>query len=649
MRWLHPDFRPLRERTAYWLPEEKDIVQSSIRYLTLILYAGAAWLMLNPYEGIWHDGRLYTVQALRLLYPESLSGDVFFIHGSQSSYTFFPQLYARLIDLAGIDHAALLITLLGQVVLFAGAWYLAVHLLGFHLAPLFLVLFATLPGFENVVLAQFELFPAPRSIAMGASLLALAAVLNGRWWWAGFGAIFAVSMHPLVAAGAAATWMLLLRYRVFFALISIGVVSSVLLGLIGLKPFFNLFSHFDPLWFELVNQRSPFLFVEYWAADDWNLVLFELVVVLFASRLEGSALRRFLLAVVAAVVFGLLLSGLGGSLLKNTLIVQFQPWRVIWMLHVATALAIALIIRRALVDPLTRLVALLLLADYLLLDVIGAFPALAALAFWYWGQHRTIASHRLVKWGIYLLLVLAIGRYVADIQMGVQDAIAKAGPDRLRVLPLTVQEVPLVLTGLLVVLVLISYKLGSWRTAVPLVAVGLLALVIGLSVFDQRKWYDLWSGESVRLASVMERIPPDATVFWDRGVQATWFALHRSHYMSPAQSAGIVFSRPTALETKRRADRLLAAGFVEGEFAQHDGSLRSRPASYGMSSLAYLCQDEALDIVVTSRATACPAELTFEFRGIAYSLYACNSLRAVSTYNPNDTEVGDSGSVSCSN
>jgi hypothetical protein len=57
-----------------------------------------------------------------------------------------------------------------------------------------------------------------------------------------------------------------------------------------------------------------------------------------------------------------------------------------------------------------------------------------------------------------------------------------------------------------------------------------------------------------------DRIPPESTVFVTNGYDSgsfVWFTLQRNNYLSPGQSAGVVFSRATALESRRRSEVLL--------------------------------------------------------------------------------------------
>jgi len=57
-----------------------------------LLLIGALWLSTHRYFGIVHDGRLYTVQALRALDPARWTDDLYFRFGSQDAFTVFSAL-----------------------------------------------------------------------------------------------------------------------------------------------------------------------------------------------------------------------------------------------------------------------------------------------------------------------------------------------------------------------------------------------------------------------------------------------------------------------------------------------------------------------------------------------------------------------------
>jgi len=126
------------------VPLPRDL---NIRFaqLPLVLLCIAVWMLVHPYEGIFHDANLYTLQALARLHPVSLVQDVFLHFGSQDRFTLFSPAYAAAIQLLGVDHAAALLTGLSQLALVAAGWCLARSIMPARYALLGVALLLAIP------------------------------------------------------------------------------------------------------------------------------------------------------------------------------------------------------------------------------------------------------------------------------------------------------------------------------------------------------------------------------------------------------------------------------------------------------------------------------------------------------------------------
>src|SRR3984957_18581477 len=82
------------------------------------------WCMTHHYLGLAGDARLYGVQALARIRP-NLFEDLYLRNTSQDSYTIFSGFYAVCIRFLGLRSAALWLTIIFKVWLFAAAWVLA--------------------------------------------------------------------------------------------------------------------------------------------------------------------------------------------------------------------------------------------------------------------------------------------------------------------------------------------------------------------------------------------------------------------------------------------------------------------------------------------------------------------------------------------
>jgi hypothetical protein len=61
--------------------------------------------LLHPYRGLFHDARLYAVQAVERAEPGSLAQDLYLQFGSQDRYSIFSLLMAPLIRVVGLESA----------------------------------------------------------------------------------------------------------------------------------------------------------------------------------------------------------------------------------------------------------------------------------------------------------------------------------------------------------------------------------------------------------------------------------------------------------------------------------------------------------------------------------------------------------------
>lgn len=79
----------------------------------------------------------------------------------------------------------------------------------------------------------------------------------------------------------------------------------------------------------------------------------------------------------------------------------------------------------------------------------------------------------------------------------------------------------------------------------------------------------------------------------------TWFGLGRASYASLAQTVGLIFNRQTAIEGKRRVDRLAALGVRDGIFALVRNQATLPEGSF--AGLVHVCHDPALDYIILSK------------------------------------------------
>jgi hypothetical protein len=115
-----------------------------------------------------------------------------------------------------------------------------------------------------------------------------------------------------------------------------------------------------------------------------------------------------------------------------------------------------------------------------------------------------------------------------------------------------------------------------------------------------------------------------------------WFTLQRNNYLSPGQSAGVVFSRATALEVKRRSEILVPlvneSWRVLTSLQRPKGADNPSSATYHNAltkdSLVHVCSDPALGFVISPDAVGFDSIVHTSADSYQnWKLYDCNRVR----------------------
>jgi hypothetical protein len=178
-------------------------------------------------------------------------------------------------------------------------------------------------------------------------------------------------------------------------------------------------------------------------------------------------------------------------------------------------------------------------------------------------------------------------------------------------------------------------------TWVPMLLSAMLAVLSVLmfpTAFKQSRFLGAVAATQ-EVADWVEAIPPTATVLVtppsDVGA-FVWFTLRRPNYLTVDQSSGVVFSRETALEVRRRSEVLLPLQdpswkiFSAGR-AQSSGRRKGRGTAPPLTSksLIEVCADPLLGFVI-SPATVGFGPLHHEHAGAwkGWNLYDCGKVRS---------------------
>lgn len=533
-----------------------------------LLWLAAAWsyLVLHPYMGITHDTQLYTLLALNHLHPDLYGNDVFVRFGSQDDYTVFTPLFASAIKLLGVEPAAAVLTAASHAALLAAALFLARSILPATHALLALLLLLALHGYygPQKIFSILETFATPRILAEAAVLAGIAAWLK-TWRIASIVLLaFAMLIHPIMGLAGPAFILAFefwsRRWWKLWLLAPCGLALALIAGLAGLIPANWIL---DPSWRSVVVSRADYVELAAWSADDWGRAATVAATLLAAALSLDSRLQRVAGAALAATCVLMFATLVGGDVLRISLVLQAQVWRVLWL---ATVFAVFLLPpfmqRHWSAGPLSSSAVLLTLATWLcpsenLALVISPLAVAAAAA----GGRAALSSRasRLLLGGAWLIFGLSAIDAVAVALLS-----ASAGSFDLAVSPTFSILHAAALGGALPLLVIaLLWWLASKATtrSVMFAVVAMTALVVPTAMGSMPTWASRRFDDELKEAfgSWRNLIPPGSEVMWSAdslmsdGPLSAWIVLERPNYISRVQAATALFSRPAAMEIRERA------------------------------------------------------------------------------------------------
>lgn len=521
------------------------------------LVVAALWMLARPYVGLRHDGILYAGQALQHLVPKAMSQDIFFVNGSQDSYSVISPLLAAMYARWGLDLVQIVLPAVCQAALLGAVLWLLRPLpaverwLGLAAVA---VLSHIYGGFG--IFAFAERFVTGRTLAEPLALAALALLLHNRLAWALLAALAAAALHPLVTLPALLVgWLLLIQQDRRWAWAGSMALLPLLLAWLGRPPFNALLQTYDDDWWRMVTLANSQVLASRWGVVDWQVVMLDLGVLAGAARVLPRPLSRLAAAVAVATVALLLVSMIGADWWRNVLITQLQVWRVLWLarlLCLALLPAIALHLWRR--GPSGRLAALALGATVVAVNGnweggwVFLLSTLAALVLMYFGKPLRPPLQRLAAAAMLLAIV------------GLSLAVAMRSIDALGLhresfdLPtwlLVIFTMPAVSLPLAAAL-FAGYTRGQ-APALAAVTVATFGVLLAGASWDRRSdWIRYVETGLQRVHPLDPLIPETAQVYWHNELPATWLMLRRPSYYSGGQGAGLLFNRLTALEFGRR-------------------------------------------------------------------------------------------------
>jgi hypothetical protein len=541
--------------------------QAKFATLSFALMLLTLWLALHGYHGLTGDGQIYAFQAFARLHPQ-LTADLYLQNTSQDQFTLFPPLYAWWIGLLGLENAARLLSLAFSVWFLAASWSFASAVVGrapAWLAVMFLLIVAGAYGGSGVFRILDPSLTA-RLPAEALTITGLACHVRGMkrlGLWFALGALF---IHPLMALPGLLLLICLwlpVRAAVIGALGGVFATLAIAILAIHLPPASPVLTVMDAPWLEVVRERSQFLFLQLWSIHDWDINAQPFMSLAFtAIAVTDDRVRKLCAAAALVGAAGLAVAFVGGVIGPVALLVQGQAWRWVWItVFIGTVLVPFTALDAWRDDKCGPLCALLLVSGWTLPGVYGTACATLALIFWSIRAHIAARSAVYFRWASSVFGAAIVVWFLTKFGAMVSPATPPSGRASLGVVQaqdMSALRIPAVLLGMLV-----WWGMSSGRMrGVPML---LSAMLFALSVYalpaafkqprtlaaaaDVREFED-WANAIPPSSTVLVTPPRDVGAF-------VWFTLGRPNYLAMDQSTGVVFSRATALEVRRRSDVLL--------------------------------------------------------------------------------------------
>jgi hypothetical protein len=454
----------------------------------------------------------------------------------------------------------------------------------------------------------------------------------------------ALFIHPLMALSGLLTIVcLLLPLRMSAGGAIGGALVALALAVLAVKApaFSHVLTVMDPSWTEVVQERSQFLFLQLWSIRDWAVnarpfIFFAIT----ALAVTDERIRK--LCMVAALVggAGLAVAFIGGLIGPVALLVQGQAWRWVWIgVFVSAALAPFTLLQVWRDEKCGPLCALLMALGWTLPGVYGTACASIGLILW---LVRARMSSRLAsgfRW-VFVTLGAAIVMWTL---VKCWAIVSPPTPPSGRAASGLAQVPDIFALKILAVLVaaLVWWGVITRRTTwVPMVLSAMLtafSLLIFPAAFRQARTLGA-AAEIQEFADWENVIPPTGTVLVapPRDVGAfVWFTLARPNYLALDQSSGVVFSRTTSLEVRRRSEVLLPLmdpdWKIRTGLAKSKGGRKKEAATRPLTSknLIAICADPQLGFVISPENVGFDP-LRHENAGTwkDWNLYDCRKVRS---------------------
>jgi hypothetical protein len=331
---------------------------------------------------------------------------------------------------------------------------------------------------------------------------------------------------------------------------------------------------------------------------------------------------------------------IAGTVGPVAILLQGQAWRWFWVTGFTSVLLLAPTAVRAWRDEKCGpICATLIISGWTFAAVHGT--ALVALAVLLWPLRSRIENRTgtLLKWAAYALIAVILAWVLANSWSLVTSPRAESGSESL-----LADRIRSIL-GLQVPAVLFFGFFWHWiraRRSVwgPGIAALLLAGSLAFILPESFQWTQKAGSRSdiEEFSDWRNAIPAASNVLIapaGKSAQFVWFTLERPSYLTVDQSAGVIFSRATALEVRRRADVLLPIAKPDWQILSqltqeaHGKKLEDLTRPLTSKSLAAICSDPQLGFVIAKESLGFdPLHHSHAGGWQDWNLYDCRRVRS---------------------
>jgi hypothetical protein len=633
---------PANQSSHSIVPSKRAAALSLIITVALTLMLSALWVSTHRYQGFARDGELYAVQASARVNP-ALESDLYLKYTSQDRYTLFSPIYASTIAGFGLRRAGLLLFVLCTVGFLTAAWILGAELFDRDTAWLAIVMLVATVGYYGAysIFHYSETYLTARSLAEALVVTSLAMHFRG-WKPAALAtAVAALLVHPLMALPGL---LLLICLRLSTPQAVVGAVTG-LLATAGIALIATATSNFltvmDAAWLEVVRERSQFLFLKYWTLNDWLLhARVFMCLGLSALVIDDERIRRLCVSAALVGAAGLGVGFIAGAVGPVAILLQGQAWRWFWITGFVSVLLIAPTALRAWHDDKCGpMCATLLVAGWIFPAIDSSAAIALALILWSARSRITIQTGRWLRWAAFVVIGIAVAWTLANCWSLITSPRSESSAE-----PLLIDRIRSIL-GLRVAAVTLCVVFWHWirsRQSTWLPTLAATSLAVSTMVMLPGSLRQIGTvgspAEIEEFADWRNAIPPRSNVVvvpTTKSASFIWFTLERPSFLSVDQSSGVVFSRATALEVRRRSEVLLPIMEPDWKILSqiiqeaHGKKLENLTRPLTPTRLAAICSDSELGFVIAKEKLGFEA-VRHTHIGLwkDWNLYDCRQVRS---------------------